>query len=1445
MRSNSSSASATVDGNFKGMQAATMPFSQGLSLQGPEQDPKVAASGDARSMPSSILIKDAYEALVSAIASAISCNFCAKTGAIPLNARTFLLSNVGHLGACGSSAILGTLRVYLTTTGTLLVAMSLSRVNGIVAFSEYNDKPLPPLNLTILAAPLGIFATYQTISTASGDPTTPGSFGHSPADTQVSCLRPEKVDWSWRSMCAKLLHARNAPSSTITSQNWLSLQRVRRKPSELKVDGRRTPNMGHAPCLSWPSSLCFCKTLSKLAISTQAENKSSSHLDKSYDPLSFAKEWFLDAGDRDEKLASKKKERERNAIAATHESMEALSQSANALSPLALRQTAAPPGPVYLTPPDNVQNPMVGVTPSIDGALSSPGNTLPTTVMVDVDAGQHVPPEHDGGNWEATELKRERNGGSFDTENLFGELGPDMFGDADITEADFNFFDEQPGGMDLGSLDLPDMSNSDPTSDLTAGLGVIDGPHVKAEVDHLPVPEGVRSPIFTKPELKHARSSLMDARQTESDRTRPQHTGVKRPPSPFTPDTVYKRVRASLDNQKAVQRNSLIYGPQHGSIFEKVDFGPSLSAVNSKYEGNGRFGYPADRPKGSDISDLNTTPTTHYMKRHGKGRKVLKEPPGCIGQSFARGSNAQDLASSRPSPPEMDDNLSDADELSMVSDQDDSSYESDEPPSPVKSLSTRRRRIDDDGESLTNSFKELECVDNPSPNIPLDSSWTLKCEVDLPLSRYFADPEPLDIPFSISDEAFVLAAQLVMDQAATTTLSILADSPILVQSNVDHRRELLNATRRSVQELQAVLPTCIGSAVDCQFRPFIEVQDVPFLSPPTRMQPRPPGVDQIRPSNLWQIPSPHFALRRYESKLSVLPSAVTFWESLGLGPSQGNKDINAICIFPNFLGMADSMLVFMDRMRSVYESFKLGSFNRLPTSNDITDGLVPFDVEKTTEAFRESSSISSPSLLGGLAKLYKTLSSMTVQEKNFVVFFVFSPEISGSIVESCVAFHQLFEGYKKVLASKRLPVANELVLQLVPIDFVSSSTSLANPSPTDFAKLALEMYDRCALFGGPMPSPAIVLEQSPPRHIDFKLTSNPSASLLHENSCLHVAYAQSIDERWVAAAWTDNRGIQQLTTSYCLGRKGKPITTPLIDVAHEIWETTRDLISTWKVHWRIIITKCGAMEQHEVDIWSSLAQAESKAAMSLTLLAVDTDPSLQLIPPAAKIPTSATSAFYTTPVSTPQPSTVSPEQSAQTPGSGSGGIENVNANTSTSNPSNIAPEPSDADSTLTDVTDHTWGAVLAHRLSINPQAPAADLGATALISGYLVKRGGARVDDPPALIEVNIVHVHQHGSNSSIAKDNAANPSGNPGSISSVHPPAHGQPSAQSPVAHAPPPHLQHPRAYEPLLREVLVQYRALGSLARARGVTDREIDARPWHIAAAEKGVRALYLLM
>ncbi|KAI1175903.1 mediator complex subunit 13 C-terminal-domain-containing protein [Nemania sp. FL0916] len=1383
--SSTSSASSALDPVFRSAQSATTP-----SFPTPvtEQDAKALGFPDSK-LGSITSIRDVYECLLQASYSAICSSFCSRTGAVPLSSRTLLLSATGQSEHGASPPILASLRIYLTTTGSLVVSVSHSFANYLVALSETVTTQLPPLGVTVLAAPLGMFATCQPYALTDVN-TAEGSLGQSP-DTQHRS-RLERDDGPWRNLWSRLVQSRTFSFPMKSAQKWIGLQRLRRKLVEQNSDGKRTPMMGTAPSIMWPAGLCFCKAPVNL-ITNEPDEFYGLLAEKNLDPLAAAKIWFSSAAEREAVMGQKK--RERDALAVQEVSLtDRQVQISSSVSPLTSHrpsQSGAAAGGMYPTPPDGVQG-IVGITPSIDGNLSSPSNNITAATVTEIDTVSHVPAQPYAENWEGTEVKRERNGTSFESENLFGELGPDMFGDNDITEADFNFFDEQPeGNIDLVPLDLSATSNANPNPSLDHSLTTISQvPAVKSDPLHMPT--SGPAPTFAKPELRHARSSLLDEprRQPAIDTNQPDNVHSKRSASPFTPDTVYKRIRASLDNHKATQKNSLVHA-NHGSIFDKVDFGPSLSVVNSKYEGSGRFDFSTNLSKGTKPSNSDSPPRTDYLRRHGKARKAPKALPTAYGELLIRMRGNQNSASNRPSPQQhIDDPHSDADDVSLMSDQDDSSYDSDEPLSPVKSLSMRRRRGDDDDDSLATSFKDLDTTDIAAPHLPFELSRNSKFEIDMPLTKYFADPEPAWVQYSLPDELFIMAAQILTDQITTSTLSSTVSTEASAQSGVDRRRHLSNVARNSMRELQQGLPSCFYPTTCYQLRSFIEVQDVPLLGQPTRLQPRPPGPDQIKPSNLFQVPPPRFEMRRYDSRLSVLPSSISFWESLGLSPTHGAKDINAVCLFPNQDGVSDSMLVFTDRLRSTYESLKLGAFSRLSTSSSDQDGLFPFEVEKDLALINKPGSFLGPSLQNCASKVCRALSAVSAEQVNFVLFLVYTPDVPGSIVECCAAFNEIFEGYKKVLANKKLPIVNEMALQLIPQNLVASSNSVPMPSPMELSRLALEVYDRCATFSGAIPSPAVMLEQAPPRLIDFKLNPTPSASVMHENTCLHIGYAQSIDDRWITVAWTDNRGSQQMTTSYCLGRKGKNIATPLADVIHEIWSATRELISSWKVNWRIIVAKCGAMDAPEVELWSSLVQTEAKSSVNLTLITVDTDPSLQLLPPAARIPNNAISTFYTTPGSTPQGAVVSPEQSgnAATPFR-----DNTTTSGQTPGGDNNAID-SDADATLADVTDQTWGVVLSHRLhtctsltDLNP----------ALISGYLVKRGGVRVEDPPVVMEVNIVHSE-----------------GNP-------------------------------RAYEALLREMLTYYRGLGTLARARGMVDRDTDVRPWHIAAAEKGVRGMYMFM
>ncbi|KXX83431.1 Mediator of RNA polymerase II transcription subunit 13 [Madurella mycetomatis] len=1358
----------------------------------------------------SVPAREIHEFFITAVLSSLTTYFCRKIGAIVLNHRTLLLPQQAfNPGDADSSqpplaSALAAFRVYLTTTGSLVISLHVSILHGLVSSADMLRSSLLPAGPVVLAAPFGAFGALQGVIDTDNQ-FADNNFGQSP-DTQISRLGSGQNDRfsQWKTTCCKLLQMRGMSPSLLDGCSWLNIHFLQRKPYEQRADGKRTPLVNSGPTAPWPAVLCFRKPKLDAMLDVTFDKALSAAGGDHSDPLSKAKVWYCGMQERAEAIARRKKEREA-ILAREREEPDTRNPQGNGYSPMALwRSTnggpAPQPGAMYPTPPDGVHP--SGVTPGFDGAaVLSPAGQPAANALGDADtAMQQSAPVPDGFNvgWDGQESRPDPVINNFAEENIFGDLGENMFEGNELTDADFNFFDEQPVAIDL---DMPTLSGGMPTLEMQENAGQTFAEHIQAAsgVEDDKADTRPASPQFTKPELKHARSTLAEESRQQNNIesfNRNSAIGIKRHPSPFNPETVYKRIRASI-HTPAPSVSSWRGAPRRRpSLFDKVDFDPALSLASKKYEESGPFDFRLPALKDRESRALqNVGPlTTGRLLGSARQRRNLKELPSSISSLLAKMASANANNSSQ-----RDDAASDSDDSSWASDDDGASDPLGRASSPAKS-SVLRKRPDDDVISMAASFKELDNISADSPGYgPPDLSRLSNSEIlEFSLPKYFVDPEPVPLRISVSDDDFITVAQILTEQAATGFLKL---TPQLPRSSIqDVRRNLIKALRYSVRGLKTALPRSLAGAVGCQLRPFTEVQDVPLLVQPN-------GRVQVRPaeppkSSIFTIPAPHVELRRYDSQLSVLPSAVSFWETLGLRPVQGSKDIVAMCILPHAEAMRDNASAFLDRVQSTYESLGLGTFETLPTAGSIVNGLVLLTADQDIISPGLNITRARSAFTDQMASLAMTLANSSMTEKNFVVYFAYSPDTPSSIVDSCSAFQELFEHYKRCMMDRKKAIANDLVLQLVPLDILGSETSLFVLSPSDCSRLCLETYDRCTLFGGPMPSPAIMLERALPRGIDFKLSAAPSPNLLREYSCMHVAYARSVDERWVTAAWTDNRGSSQTMASYCLGRRGRPLSRQLIEVMQEIWETTHDLISSCKVHWRIVITKCGSMDQQEIEQWMAMAQAETRSAVSLILLTVDTDPSLQLIPPAAVIPLSAPSVFYTTPVSTPQPfSVVSPDQTsnnpatpmaAATPSGGGGGDSHPSSQQQL--PHQTGTEQQDVDMTLVETTETTHGVVISHRL--NNSASLTDLN-PALASGYLVKRSGPKAEDPPALMEVNVVY-----------SDNTR-------------------------------------AMYDALLREMLMYFRGLGTLARVRGVVEREHDVRPWHVAVVEKAVRGLYLLM
>lgn len=1359
---------------------------------------------DLMAVSEALTIDDAYENFVLALLGTLLSDLVKRTGAIPLDNRTVLLTRGQQLadtqdGLASTTPAAAAFRVYLTPMGSLVVGLALYPADGFLSLDKPQLLlPAPPLTDTrTLVAPFGVRAFYQ----GAPDVTFPhleNGAAQTP-DTQVSRFRESRSS-PWRQVCTRLLERKGLSAHVLDSTPWITIKIPRQKYLDQRQEGKPPIAINTTIAISWPACLCFRKQHASLPpVSRVGGNTLVGHTE-SYDPLTSAKAWFQETPERDEALAKRKRERDmvttQNAVPDPDDPAR---QQVNSNSPLALQRAgnvaAAAAGVMYPTPPDGVPNPNVP-TPSIDAPISSPQQPPPTVSIVDADIAMANPPPL------SDELvDRERNEAPYlgDSDNPFDDLGGDMFNDNELTDADFNFFDEpavstevrmedvapevQPNGLQAAPPEPsqepehpppPAPSTTWATTD-APGDAVTEEPVIKRE-----------SPVFAKPELRHARSSLRDDAKSVSKSGNGTNSGrAKREHSPFDPDTVFKRVRTALYNPQRSTRPAPV---RRRSAYDTVEFDRVLNPVNSKYVDGGKFAVNWEPAKDA-LNSKKSPPTTDYLKHHGKHHKGPNGLPENHSALIARITSGLESSSIQHSPMKLDIAMGDADDSSPVSDQDDSSVSSEDAFSPVKSAGPRRANFEDDVVSQATSLRDAEMAEESDPSFALELPRLGKAgAADVPVHKFFADPEPLALQLSLPDEDLIAVAQVLTEQAALGSLEIPSDSPTHKPSPTtpDRRRQLAVMTRQTLRTLQDSLSGYLDGATECPLKTFAEIQGgatPPGPPPRTALQPRPvPGRDPeaMKPPVMYQIPSPHLEVKRADSRLSVLPSAVSFWESLGLSPSLGPKNVQAACVFPGWDGMTDNIGLFLDRVKTVYESMKLGSFERLPSAADISDGIVRYDVDKISVTPGHVFPRISSALAERTELLCQALRASAASEKNFVVYFVYSPTNPSSIVEACTSFHQLSEAFGSPMSGKKAP-QNELVLQLVPLDFVSAPSSVVIQPPSELARLCLETYDRCAVAGGPMPAPSIALEQVAPRYIDFSLSSTPSPSVIHENSCIHVAYSRSVDGRWVTAAWSDSRGRQQMMASYCLGRKGRAPATPFTDVAHEIWEATHDLISVWRVHWRVVVTKCGTMDGPEMEFWTGLAQTEAKARVSLVLLAVDTSPSMQLLPPAPKTNTAVSATFYSTPASTPQPSILSPEQSGNPP--------TPSAPTPGDQPHPDAP----SDGILIDTLDQSWGCVLSHRLptSTSP-APLS----RSLSSGYLLKRGGTRPEDPPALMEVSVLH-------------------GDGG-----------------------------PRQHEALLREMLGHFRALGTLARARGVVG-DADVRPWHVAAAEKGVRALYLLM
>ncbi|KAK4506621.1 hypothetical protein PRZ48_000353 [Zasmidium cellare] len=1229
---------------------------------------------------------------------------------------------------------------------------------------------------------------------------------------------------------AKTVHDDESVKAFVSGASWRSHVHDALRAEGIYLDDDETWQIIHfsddspGDAFEWPARLCFIPA-QKMPVPNLNDCDWRSWFTGATDdvcfrnPLATAEEWFLGAAAREREAQADQIESSVNGledsiepgVAASASLPQAVNETSLATSPLFnqrnLEQQAAMAG-IYPTPPDGLTqsqtmpNINAVTTPSVTQAELAPPSSDLLPAIDD--------PQFKGHEFS---MSAEPEPYQMGQEDLFGDVGEMEFGDHEVGDADFSFFDEPdddpaaPPPADIEMLEAPILDTNDTTDKATATEPETSTSENVDKQGPEPAPGDVSAVEDSEP----PKLSDMD---TKVDRTpagsHSPESNVREPEKPLSPFGIRERLLPPPVPASIAQNSVNAAANRRRSTFSPIAFRDGLH-LESKYA---HAQIPTDSARSSRSQP--TEPDINLPSTRKKSRLLRRD-----------------------------------DESDEESDSEDDSYESESgeseeelPPKLPWDSKKRKRHIDHDSAASLAWFDVSQPIEHRTDE---DVSPAAVARI---LDRCVAPPRVLDAA-QLRRVSFQARDASARNELETDGISSSRTPPMpFIEDVHDLRKDDLVCIAQVVCEVStsilrattqdfasgaphpALAPYTLGG-LDAIMRktlmnvfPDSEACDLGKVAltrePPNRAGPNPGKTPQGQPRPLqrsdsmilgpdyFPLTAPYVRIQRGTDNWEMLPASLSFWEPLGLGPASGPKKLRAFCLFPANEDLQHLVEQYISDIGTAFESCKLGSHVYLRNASDkdesdnYEDGMAPVELgddvslEGALKAFATAST-----------ELGKALSTISYDEsdKTIVIYMVNPFEDSAALQHLCACFWLLFKAYRDNLPkARRNQCVGDIVLQVVPISTIASLGGLVIPDAKQMAMLAREVYDRCPPSTStqlpenvsPLPilvAPSVELASTAPKRIGFQLTAEPPSDLMHEGSVLHLAYAISRDKQWLTAAWIDSTGQHQSTVTFCL--RGRS----LADVVEDVWERTREIMAARQVMWRIFILTPESVDRVISQCWRNLTSKPRPQPLCVTLSSAQIDSALQIFPPAASgdqtTGKDTQDSAFLTPASTPQGNnfTSSPDVS---------GLANAPLTPAPSETAASIAE-NDPEAHLTDVTDETWGVLLSPKLTHLASN-------TGMANGIIFKRGDADLT-PTA---------------SSVAPSE-----GLPSLGVSLHWTIQVKPTGGVDEGSI--------RQAELTLRELLKLYRNLALLTKAKGLEREDMQLVPLHVAMAIRGASGL----
>ncbi|KAI4743738.1 hypothetical protein E4T50_05860 [Aureobasidium sp. EXF-12298] len=1278
-----------------------------------------------------------FSMFLAAVEASLSISLSQLCGAIRVGHLTWILP------AEGDHQLLS-LRAQMTSQGTLALLPHATNT-GLSIASETDGA-------NILLAPSGTPATIASqVDKFDGND---GASTYQARREALMRLRRRAKHESWKMSAAKKLEQSNLSHN----ESWL------------KVSLRSSADQDQVECL-WPAPLC-------LEIPSRQTHPSLDRTDSMrwfdskdpyQNPLDTAESWFLGQEERmnqEQKARQAEKDKE-NAV--NNPPDEVIPDHLSVTSPVYSRsvQDQISVNAIYPTPPDAIP-PIICADPSIPQVIVSdnPIETLPGLLEEnqdqDLDQDQH--------------MRRNSNTSDVDldtghyrkgsTDDLFGDGDEEMHENPGVTDADFNFFDN-PGGADsMPSISGHPEEVEDPVSDPTPKSEAV---VLQPQPDPVESEDNMPQQEFTKSQMKEEEEPVVKIEDLAEE-------VVSTPP--LSPLMIKERLLPAENEGKGISKL------RRDSTFLPVVFKGDLSNFDAKYRTLGKF-------------------DSRFVKKDetaNRSNSIALPPKPLRAWNFSSLSRRRATLAEANFTPRNDDESQQESESDTSQDSDSESMSSVQ--GSLRSLDIRKR-------------KRGSADEGPTPRLLAESIVESDVESVVSDATAMADPAPIidqlvtarESQNRVTEQQHKFTDNLAAWRAPSKSLrssqdfsiwpvlDFTADDLVDIAQLVAEQSTFSETSGLDGVDSPTVISPVYSTAQDALRQVFEKAQDCDFarvgamaahhaeqaIAAAAKSQQRPVPRRPGTVNSVITIPTPAVQVRRAGQGWELQPTAINFWDTLGLEPAHGPKDIAAFALYPDSGVMGEAVADFMQDIRLAYENRKFGKHFIGGETGEHEDGLMPY---------RSHGEASAVNILQGIQTACNALGDLLHEAdlEDTIVIYMVNPFQDDSVIKYlCGCFQALLIAYS---SDREDPPP--LILQLVPMSRIACPTAMIVPDQSWLNSLASFIYDRVPLDTAndhsslwPLNTcPSIHLATPPSRKINFALTDRPSRNLLEEATILHVAYAVNADNSWLSAAWTDNTGTHCHKASYCLSNTdGRIILTEVRDTTLSLCRNTPH---------RIFVARAGVMRDWEKRVW----RERPGDSWSIGLLDVDVSPALQVS--ANTEGNTAGGQGLWTPAATPQASTFTSPEGVDTKPSTPAETPNSNANATLQQ----EVQQIDPEAFLIDNTDETWGILMPFSCT------RATTLSRPLASGLLLKRG---------------------------AHDSAANLPSVAIDLMDVIPPRISDTGVNWLGFRAP----------ETVLKECMVWYRGLGLLGRLRGVGGRDGEygdgSVPWHLGVAVSGADAL----